>query len=57
MIITYTEKTNELGWKYIEMLDSEKPDSITVIPTDPTNSDYQAYLGTLVADSDNANSN
>jgi hypothetical protein len=44
MALTYTEKTNEIGWSYIEMLDSNKPESICYIPIDPANSDYQAYL-------------
>jgi hypothetical protein len=44
MAIEYTEKVTELGWSYIEKLDTDKPESIAVIPTDPANSDYQAYL-------------
>ena len=44
MAITYKEVTTDLGWKYIEMLDSDKPESVGVIPIDPTNSDYQRYL-------------
>ena len=44
MAITYTEKANDLGWAYIEMLDSDKPESITVIPKDEGNADYQRYL-------------
>lgn len=44
MAKTYTEKTDELGWKYIEAIDSDKPGSVIVIPIDPANSDYQAYL-------------
>jgi hypothetical protein len=44
MTITYTKKSNELGWEYIEMLDSNKPESVGYIPIDPANSDYQAYL-------------
>jgi hypothetical protein len=44
MAITYKEMTTDLGWKYIEMLDSDKPESVAVIPIDPANSDYQAYL-------------
>jgi hypothetical protein len=43
MTITYTEKTH-LGWTYIEVLDSDKPESVGVIPIDPANSDYQRYL-------------
>jgi hypothetical protein len=44
MTITYTLKTNDLNIEYIEMLDSDKPNSFSVIPKDPANSDYQAYL-------------
>ena len=44
MTKTYTEKTNELGWKYVEAIDSDKPESVIVIPIDEGNSDYQAYL-------------
>jgi hypothetical protein len=44
MAITYKEITTDLGWKYIEMLDSDKPESVAVIPIDLGNSDYQAYL-------------
>lgn len=51
MTITYTEKTNDIGWKYIEILDSDKPDSIGIIPIDPANSDYQTYLSTLASES------
>lgn len=44
MAKTYTEKTDEIGWKYIEMLDTDKPDSVAFIPIDEANSDYQRYL-------------
>jgi hypothetical protein len=44
MTITYKEVTTDTGWKYIEMLDSDKPESVGVIPIDPANSDYQRYL-------------
>lgn len=47
MTIEYIEKVTELGWAYIEMLDSDKPESVIVIPKDPANSDYQAYLLSL----------
>jgi hypothetical protein len=48
MPITYTKKTTGItNWEYIEMLDSENPESVTVIPIDPANSDYQAYLKSL----------
>jgi hypothetical protein len=43
MTITYTEKTI-LGWTYIEVLDSDNPESVGVIPIDSANSDYQRYL-------------
>jgi anti-sigma regulatory factor (Ser/Thr protein kinase) len=42
MAITYTEKSNELGWEYIERTNEDG--SISVIPKDEGNSDYQAYL-------------
>ena len=45
----YTEKTDELGWKFIKAIDTDNPESIIVIPEDPANSDYQAYLKTLEA--------
>lgn len=47
MAIKYTKKKNELGWEFIELLDSNKPESVTVIPIDESNSDYQAYLASL----------
>lgn len=40
----YTKKSNELGWNYIELLNSEKPNSVSVIPINSANSDYQQYL-------------
>jgi len=49
MTITYTPKENEIGYKYIEMLDSDKPNSVAVIPIDEANSDYQAYLNPKAA--------
>jgi hypothetical protein len=42
MAITYTEKSNELGWEYIERTNEDG--SISVIPKDEGNSDYQRYL-------------
>jgi hypothetical protein len=42
MAITYTEKTTELGWAYIERINEDG--SVSVIPKDPANSDYQRYL-------------
>ena len=53
MALTYTKKTNQIGWSYIEMLDSDKPESICYIPIDPANSDYQAYLSTLASELSN----
>ena len=47
MAITYTKKIHELGWEYIEMLDSKKPESVAYIPIDEANSGYQAYLKSL----------
>jgi len=48
MPITYTKKTTEItNWEYIEMLDSDNPESVSFIPCDPANSDYQAYLKSL----------
>ena len=45
MTITYKKITiTEPKWEYIEMLDSDNPESVTVIPIDPANSDYQRYL-------------
>ena len=45
MTNTYTKKKTEItNWEYIEMLDSDNPESVTVIPIDPANSDYQTYL-------------
>jgi len=49
MTIIYTKKSTELGWEYIEMLDSDKPESVGYIPIDEGNSDYQAYLASLEA--------
>jgi hypothetical protein len=42
MTITYTKKTADLGWEYIERLNEDG--SISVIPIDEGNSDYQRYL-------------
>jgi anti-sigma regulatory factor (Ser/Thr protein kinase) len=47
MAITYTEKLNELGWQYIERTNEDG--SISVIPKDEGNSDYQAYLNPQAA--------
>jgi hypothetical protein len=47
MAIIYTKKTNDLSWTYIEMLDSDKPESVTYIPIDESNLDYQTYLLSL----------
>ena len=42
MTITYKEMTGEFGWEYIERTNEDG--SISVIPKDEANSDYQAYL-------------
>jgi hypothetical protein len=42
MTITYKEVTGEFGWEYIERTNEDG--SISVIPKDPANSDYQRYL-------------
>jgi hypothetical protein len=47
MGITYTKKTTDVGWSYIEMLDSDNPESVSYIPIDPSNADYQKYLASL----------
>ena len=43
--MTYKEITTDIGWKYIERINED--DSVSVIPIDPSNSDYQAYLASL----------
>jgi hypothetical protein len=42
MTIKYTEKVSALGWEYIERDNADG--TISVIPIDEANSDYQAYL-------------
>ena len=42
MTITYKEVTGEFGWEYIERTNEDG--SISVIPKDLGNSDYQRYL-------------
>ena len=42
MTIKYTKKTNELGQDYIEMISEDG--TISFVPIDPSNSDYQRYL-------------
>ena len=51
MTIKYTEKVSALGWAYIERDNGDG--TISVIPIDEANSDYQAYLNkdTLVTES------
>lgn len=44
MAKTYIQKTDDLGNSYIELLDDAKPLSVTTIPVDESNSDYQRYL-------------
>lgn len=43
-MIQYTQKTDALGNIYIEGVDG---DSMMIIPIDPANADYQAYLESL----------
>jgi hypothetical protein len=45
MTITYKEMTNYLGWEYIERTNEDG--SISVIPKDEGNADYQVYLASL----------
>jgi hypothetical protein len=42
MTIKYTEKVSDLGWAYIERDNADG--TISVIPIDEANCDYQAYL-------------
>jgi len=49
MAIRYEEITNEFGQKQVKRFDEDG--TIWFIPTDPANSDYQAYLATLAANS------
>ncbi len=42
MAITYTNKTGEFNYEYIEM--TTEDGVVSFIPIDPANSDYQAYL-------------
>ena len=41
---TYTKKTTTEGYEYVEMVDGT---TISSVPTDPANSDYQAYLASI----------
>lgn len=43
-MIQYTQKTDALGNNYIEGIDG---DTLIIIPINPDNSDYQAYLESL----------
>lgn len=43
-MIEYTKKTDFLGGEYLEAIDGDK---VMIIPIDPANSDYQAYLKSL----------
>jgi hypothetical protein len=38
----YTQKVSIAGWKYIERINEDE--TVSVIPTDEANTDYQAYL-------------
>jgi hypothetical protein len=49
--MTYTKQTNSLGTESI--VRSNEDGTETWIPTDPTNSDYQAYLATLASELSN----
>jgi len=49
MTYTYIELTLPLGNKIIQRTDENN--NLAFIPTDPANSDYQAYLATLVSNS------
>ena len=51
MTIKYTEKVSALGWAYIERDNGDG--TISVIPIDEANSDYQAYLATLASELSN----
>jgi hypothetical protein len=51
MEYTYKETTNPSGNLVIERL--AQNGSISFIPTDPANSDYQAYLATLASELSN----
>jgi hypothetical protein len=42
MAITYKEMADELGWAYIERTNEDG--SISVIPKDLGNADYETYL-------------
>jgi hypothetical protein len=42
MSITYEKKTGELGWEYIARTNEDG--TVSHIPIEPANSDYQAYL-------------
>jgi hypothetical protein len=44
MTYTYTEKTTDTGWEYIELIDDSKPESVTFIPKDLENPMYHEYL-------------
>ena len=48
MAITYTKMATDAPvWEYIAKANEDG--TTTVIPIDPANSDYQAYLATLAA--------
>jgi hypothetical protein len=42
MTIKYTKKINELGQEFIEMISENG--TISFVPIEPANSDYQRYL-------------
>ena len=43
-MIQYTRETDDLGKEYIQGING---DTLMIIPIDPANSDYQAYLKSL----------
>jgi hypothetical protein len=49
MAITYEKQTNAFNQEIIVRTD--EAGVVAFIPTDPANSDYQAYLATLAANS------
>ena len=51
MTIKYTEKVSALGWAYIERDNGDG--TISVIPIDESNSDYQAAQATLASELSN----
>ena len=48
-MVTYTKSTNERG--IVTIFRTEEDGKVWGIPENPANSDYQAYLATLVTES------